>query len=98
MANSDFNLSEFMLKNHLKISLTVMNELLRIMWTIPVNVCGCEQSFSSLRCLKTYLRNATGQERLSGLALLHIERDITLNIESTMTEFISRKEGRKTVF
>lgn len=101
MANSDFNLSEateFMVKNYLNISLPVMNELLRILWTIPVNVCGCERSFSSLRRLKTYLRNTTGQERLSGLALLHIERGITLNIESTMTEFISSKEGRKTIF
>ena len=45
MANSDFNLSEateFMVKNYLNISLPVMNELLRILWTIPVNVCGCE--------------------------------------------------------
>ncbi len=42
-----------------------MNKLLQILCTIPVNVCGCERSFSSLRRIKTYIRNTTGQERLT---------------------------------
>jgi hypothetical protein len=42
-----------------------MNKLLQILRTIPVNVCGCERSFSSLRRIKTYIRNTTGQERLT---------------------------------
>ena len=37
--------------------------------------CSTERSFSSLRRLKTYLRNSMGQERLSNLALLHVERE-----------------------
>ena len=37
--------------------------------------CSAERSFSSLRRLKTYLRSSMGQERLSNLALLHVERE-----------------------
>ncbi len=55
-----------------------MNDLLEILWTIPVNTCECERSFSSLRTAKTYIRNKTGQEKLSNLSLINIERILIL--------------------
>ena len=42
--------------------------------TIPVTVVTKDQSFSKLK-LKTNLRGAMGQERLSGLTVLSIEND-----------------------
>ncbi|CAF1033294.1 unnamed protein product [Rotaria sordida] len=61
-----------------------MAELLKIMWTIPVNVCGCERSFSALRRIKTYIRNTTGQERLTCLALINIEQDYEIDIDAIL--------------
>ena len=40
-------ITSFILKNHLNVALPVMNQLFRILWTIPVNTCQCERSFSS---------------------------------------------------
>ena len=53
--------------------------VIKIFTVIPATSCSAERSFSSLRRLKTYLRNTCGQDRLSSLALLHIE-----------TEFVNR--------
>ena len=47
--------------------------LLRLVCTIPVTSCECERSVSILRRLKTYLRSTMGQDRLSGLALMHMQ-------------------------
>ena len=54
-------------------------KVIKIFTVIPATSCSAERSFSSLRRLKTYLRNTCGQDRLSSLALLHIE-----------TEFVNR--------
>lgn len=43
--------------------------------TIPVSSCSCERSFSALRRLHTWLWRTMGQERLSDLANMAIERD-----------------------
>ena len=67
-----------------------MNELLRISWTIPVNVCRCERSFSSLRRIKTYIRNIRGLERLTSLALVNIERDYKIDTDAMIIDFISK--------
>ena len=72
-----------------------MNELLRILWTIPVNVCECERSFSFLRRLKTYLRNTMNQERLSALALIHIEKNIFIDIDEVIRRFAMKNETRR---
>ena len=39
---------------------------------LPVTSCEAERSFSTLRCVKTYLRSTMTQERLSGLALMNV--------------------------
>ncbi|GBN86768.1 repressor of the inhibitor of the protein kinase [Araneus ventricosus] len=46
--------------------------LLKLLAVLPVSVATVERSFSSLRRLKTYLRNTTSESRLNGLALLSI--------------------------
>ena len=61
---------------------------------IPATSCSSERSFSSLRRLKTYLRNTMGQERLSNLAIMSIEtafvnRVISEDIEDIIKAFAS---------
>ena len=48
--------------------------LMTILLTLPVTTCTNEQLFSTLRRLKTCLRNTTGTTRMNGLALLNIYR------------------------
>jgi len=101
MNNKKMNLSEateLFLEKNFHIALSSMNELLRILWTIPVNSCECERSFSCLKRLKTYLRNSMGEERLSGMALLNIERNFEINIDQIVSDFIVKKDERKTIF
>ena len=48
--------------------------LIRIALTIAVSIAQCKQSFSTLRLIKSYLRPAMYEERLSDLAVLSIEK------------------------
>ena len=90
--------TKFFVENNFHLALTTMNSLLKILWTIPVNVCECERSFSSLRRLKTYIRNTMRQERLSSLALINIERSFEIEIDAIVNEFISKGIERKKIF
>jgi hypothetical protein len=101
MNHTKMNLSEvtkLFLENNFHITLLSMNELLKILWTIPVNSCQCERSFLYLKRLKTYLRNSMVQERLSGIALLNIERNFEINLDQIVSDFIVKKDIRKTIF
>lgn len=72
----------------------LIHELVTIMATIPVTNASAERSFSSLRRLKTYLRSTMTENRLLGLALMHIHRNVPIDIEQVITRFA--KSGRKT--
>ena len=48
--------------------------VVHILEVIPATSCSAERSFSALRILKTYLRCTMGQQRVSNIALIHIER------------------------
>ncbi|KAL4130683.1 hypothetical protein QTP88_008087 [Uroleucon formosanum] len=47
-------------------------QYLKIGATLPVTVASVERSFSTLKRLKSYLRNSTGENRLNGLAHLSV--------------------------
>ncbi|CAM4486186.1 unnamed protein product [Caretta caretta] len=70
-----------------------------ILLTIPVTVASGEWSFSKLKLIKNYLRSTMSQERLTGLAVLAIEQDITLSLsyDDIITDFAAKK-ARKIVF
>ncbi|GBN22033.1 hypothetical protein AVEN_211340-1 [Araneus ventricosus] len=63
--------------------------LLKLLAVLPVSIATVEISFSSLRRLKTYLRNTTSESRLNGLALLSIHRDIKIRDEEVLDKFAS---------
>ncbi|XP_039302821.1 zinc finger MYM-type protein 1-like [Solenopsis invicta] len=48
---------------------------LQILLTIAVSIASCERSFSKLKLILSYLRTSMGQNRLSDLALLSIEKE-----------------------
>lgn len=71
-------------------------EILKIICTWPVTTCECERSVSGLRRLKTYMRTTIGQERLNGLALLHVHYSIDIDIDQVVDIF-NRKHPRRLV-
>lgn len=58
-----------------------------------------ERSFSKLKINKTYLRNSMGEARLSDLAIISIEREITngMNYDDIIDDF-ANKNARKNLF
>ena len=67
---------------------------LQIAATIPVTTCSCERSISVLRRLKTYLRNSMTESRMNGLALLHVHREVSLDVDSIIDRF-ARQHPRR---
>ena len=53
----------------------------RILLTIHVTVASAEISFSKLKLIKSYLRSTMSRERLSGLAILSIEKEMLAELE-----------------
>ena len=65
--------------------------LLSILCTLPVTSCSAERSFSALKRIKTALRSSMG---LSSLTLLHVHRDIDIDISEVVDEFARRHPRR----
>lgn len=68
--------------------------LLQIFATIPVTTATSERSFSSLRLLKTYLRSTMKEERLNGLALMAIHKDVRFKYDDVITEYATQHDRR----
>jgi energy-converting hydrogenase A subunit M len=67
--------------------------LLNILASLPVTIATSVRSFSSLKHLKTYLRNTITENRLNGLALMNIHRDVKVTVEKVI-ENMARKNRR----
>lgn len=59
--------------------------LLKTFATLPVSTSTAERSFSTLRRIKTYLRNTMGENRLNGLAHLNIHREILVDPDEVIS-------------
>lgn len=72
---------------------------LQILNTMPITVASGERSFSKLKIIKNYLRTTMTQERLVGLSIMSIERELlkSLNYDDLITEFAKAK-ARKVSF
>lgn len=67
-----------------------IHKLLKILITLPVTTATGERSFSTLKRLKTYIRNSIGQARLNGLALMNINRQIEINTDYVINEMSTK--------
>ena len=74
--------------------------LIQLLYVVPASTATAERTFSSLRRLKTFLRNSMSQQRLNHLILLHVHKDLTdqLDLCKVAAEFIARKDRRKQFF
>ena len=71
----------------------LIHTLLTILLTLPVSTASAERSFSTLRRLKTWMRSRMGEERLTGLAMLNVHRDITVSVDSVIDRFAKSKNA-----
>lgn len=71
--------------------------LLQVLITLPVTTASSETSFSSLRRLKTYLRNTTGENRLNGLAVINIHRDLVVTTDEIIDTLASKSRHIKLI-
>lgn len=76
----------------------IINKILKILCTLPVSVASAERSFSGLRRLKSWLRANMGEERLTGLALMHVHKDIVINEDNIIERFAKSGVSRNIEF
>ncbi|KAE9522303.1 hypothetical protein AGLY_017294 [Aphis glycines] len=57
-------------------------KLLQTALTIPISTASCERSFSVMRRIKNWTRNTLTNDRFTNMSILHIERDLSHEIES----------------
>ena len=70
--------------------------LYQILVTIPQTSCKVERMFSSVKRIQTRLRSQMTTERLSNLALLSIEKDVTDALRySDVIEHFKRMKHRR---
>ncbi|KAL1261516.1 hypothetical protein QQF64_006781 [Cirrhinus molitorella] len=72
--------------------------LLKILITTPMTTAEAERCFSTLKRIKTFLRNSMTQERLNALAMLSVEKRLVIEITDfnmkVIEKFASQKERR----
>jgi hypothetical protein len=71
-----------------------VSRLLQLLATLPVSTATNERSFSTLKRLKTYLRNSTSESRLNGLALMTIHREVEVNVQTVINDLARRGSRR----
>lgn len=69
---------------------------IQIALTIPVTSASCERSFSAMKLVKNYLRNATSDQRLSDLLILHAcyERTRAIDVDAIIDTFAEKSSRR----
>lgn len=71
-----------------------VRKILEVLCVLPVTSAEPERSFSTLRRLKTWLRSTTSEDRLNGLAVLNIHRDIDIKPEDVVEKFANKGRRR----
>ncbi|KAJ4431682.1 hypothetical protein ANN_20284 [Periplaneta americana] len=71
--------------NGLQEVLPELYKLCNLILTIPVTTAGVERSFSTLKRIKTYARSTMSEDRLSGLAVISIQKEMLKSIKTVST-------------
>ena len=67
---------------------------MQILTTLPVTTASAERTFSMLRRVKTLLRSSMNDERLTGLALLAVAKDINVKPDAVVDKFLKQSKRR----
>ncbi|XP_041946472.1 zinc finger MYM-type protein 1-like [Alosa sapidissima] len=88
-------LFQVLMENNLQDTFTETVSLLKILITTPMTTAESERCFSTLKRIKTFLRNTMAQDRLNALAMLSIEKKLTRDIPDFNTRVIERFATQK---
>jgi hypothetical protein len=88
-------LFQVMMENNLQDTFTETVSLLKILITTPMTTSESERCFSTLKRIKTFLRNTIGQQRLNALAMLSIEKRLVRDIPNFNIRVIERFAAQK---
>ena len=73
-----------------------LSTLYHIFLTLPISSTGAERSFIRLKLIKSYLHSTMTEERLSGLALLSIERKFATEFDyDKITDYFAKMKPRR---
>lgn len=99
------DIMQFMHTNKVYMGMPEVYKLIQLVVTIPATTSSAERSFSALRRINTYCRSTQGQERLSSLAILSIEKELLAKIKLQSTfydqvieEFVKKSRRLEFVF
>lgn len=91
-------LLQFIIENNLERTFSESLKLLKILVTIPMTSSEAERCFSTLKRVKTFLRSTMGEDRLTALAMLSIEKKLISDIdnfnERVIDKFAQKKDRR----
>ncbi|CAG9832487.1 unnamed protein product [Diabrotica balteata] len=68
------HLLKFLIENNLQEDFSEIYLILQVLVTMPMTTAEAERCFSTLKRIKTFLRSTMGQDRLTALAMLSIEK------------------------
>ncbi|XP_033977395.1 uncharacterized protein LOC117475359 [Trematomus bernacchii] len=88
-------LLQFFIDNNLQETFTETVSLLKVLVTTPMATAEAERCFSTLKRIKTFLRNSMTQDRLNALAMLSIEKKLIRSIPDFNTRVIERFATQK---
>ena len=74
----------------------ILSNALKIAVTLPISSASAERSFSAMKRIKSWLRASMGNERLSDLAVINVNKEITENVkpDDVIDEFAARGNRR----
>ena len=72
-----------------------IHRLLTTGCTLPITSCEAERSFSVLRRTMNYIQSTMGRDRLTGLILMHMHRNIDIDPRKAVSRFIKDHSTRK---
>jgi hypothetical protein len=80
-----FEIIDFINENSLEDAFPQLLKFAHLVVTIPATSASAERAFSSLKRIHTYLRNTQGQERLSELSIIAIEKQLLVELKRSPT-------------
>ncbi|XP_046862771.1 zinc finger MYM-type protein 1-like [Xenia sp. Carnegie-2017] len=100
-----FDMISKIIELDLKACFPEVYRLCQLILTMPSTSSSAERSFSALKRIKTYLRSTQGQERLSALATISIEKEMLVSLqgkprfyEDVIKEFCAKERRMEFTF
>lgn len=89
------DLFQLFMENNLEEVFSETVTLLKVIITTPMTTAEAERCFSTLKRIKTFLRNTMTQERLNALALLSMEKRLVTEMTDFNQRVVEKFAGQK---